>query len=123
MIGNAIGWFFDLIGKLWNGFWNVLGKLLGLVVFTIACGIAAVAVLKLGSPDSREAWLYFKGGACIGFILGALRLIINEVAVPLVHEQEARARMEARRQLELDLAKSRVAARQESLSNRLKHLN
>lgn len=123
MIGNAIGWTFDLIGKIWNGFWNVCGRLFGLLVFTAACGIAAVAFLKLRNEASTEAWLYFKGGAMVGLILGGIRLLINEVAVPLVHDQEARARMEARRELETQIARSRAAARQESISARVKHLN
>lgn len=123
MLGNAIGWIFHLIGRLWEGFWNVCGKLFGLAIFTIACGAAAAAFLKLSDAASKDAWLYFKGGAFIGFTLGGIRLLINEVAVPMVYEQERRARQQARKEFDLRLAKEQALARRESVSNRLKHLN
>ena len=123
MLGRLIDGTFDLIGALWNGFWNVFGKLFGLVVFTIACGAAAAAVIKIVDAGTKDAWLYFKGGACIGFLLAGIRLVINEVAVPLVHAQERRLREDRRRQLDIDLAHARALSGRESVSNRMKHLH
>lgn len=123
MIGNAIAWVFDLIGRIWEGFWNVCGRLFGLVAFTAACGVAGAAFLRLADPSSHDGWLYFKGGATIGFIIGAIRLLINEVGVPMVHAQEERERQRKKKEIDQQLARERAKARQEDLSRRLKTLN
>jgi hypothetical protein len=123
MLGNAIGSFFGLIGSVLSGFWNVLGKLGRLLVFTGLCGAAALAVHKFGAGTPGQDWLYFKGGAFIGLLIGGIRLLINEVAVPLVHAQEQRRRFEARKEFDLQLAKARALSSRESVSNRLKHLH
>ncbi|MEK7545929.1 MAG: hypothetical protein AAB554_02520 [Patescibacteria group bacterium] len=122
MIGKLIGWTFDFIARLWEGFWNVCGKLFGLAVFTVACGAASSAFIKIFGTASLDAWLYFKVGACGGFLFGGLRLLINEVAVPLVHAHEKRLRDERRREVDLQFARARALSNRETVSNRLKHL-
>lgn len=123
MITSFIGWIFDLFGKLWDGFWNVCGKLFGLVLLTALCGVAGAIVAKLLGHGSDGAWHAFKLGACIGFLVGGLRLIINEVAVPLVHAQEKRLRESRRREIDIEVAKARALSARESVSKRLKHLH
>lgn len=122
MIASFFGWIFGLIGRLWDGFWNVSGKLLKLMLFTAASGAVGAMIAKFAGLGRSDVLYFFKCGAMAGFLVAGIKLLIDEVAVPLVHAQTDRERMRKRQEFERELAKSRSRSTHESVSNRLKHL-
>lgn len=122
MIGSFFGWIFGLIGRLWDGFWNVSGKLFKLALFTTASGAVGATIAKFAGLDGPDVIYFFKCGAMAGFLVAGIKLLIDEVAVPLVHAQTERERLRQRQEFERELARSRSRSTHESVSNRLKHL-
>ncbi len=122
MIASFFGWIFGLIGRIWDGFWNVSGKLFKLTLFTAASGAVGATIAKFAGLGTSDVLSWFKYGAMTGFLVGGIKLLIDEVAVPLVHAQTTRERMRKRQEFERELAKTRSRSTHESVSNRLKHL-
>ena len=116
MLGNAIGWIFDVIGSAWTAFWNALGRFLGLLVFTVLGGAIFAAALKLYGAMDSEAWVAFKYGAAAGFAIGALRLVIL-AHTNVVHTQLQREKARQRREID---ALARRDSQRASISDRLK---
>jgi hypothetical protein len=123
MLGTIVGWLFDLLCRLWDGFWNVSGKLARLVFLSALGGLCVAALGKLHGANADEAWYLFKIGGFIASGILGIRLLINEVGVPLVHAQEERERQRKKMEFDLQLARERAMARQEDLRRRLRTLN
>lgn len=85
-------WIFDLIGKLWDGFWNVIATLLGsLFLAALICMIVTI-IAKLTTGDFEVETAVFVGAFC-----AAVRLIFNEIVAPLLNRNEKEDRERRKR--------------------------
>lgn len=88
-----LDWIFKAIGTLWDSFWNVVSKLFGSVLIGGVIALLVMTVARIATDDYETRIAVF-----VGILCAVVRLLINEVAAPLVEAQ--RARETDRRKLE-----------------------
>jgi hypothetical protein len=94
-----IDWIFDLLAKLWDGFWNVIGKLIGsLFLAALICMIFTI-VAKLTTGEFEVETAIFAGA-----FIAAVKLIVNEIVAPLFY-QHGKLERERRKRLAEELFK------------------
>jgi NADH:ubiquinone oxidoreductase subunit 6 (subunit J) len=101
MLGKLIGWSIGGIFTIIGSIWNVICTLFGYAFLALIVGlcVSAAGMIFMGDPVIRWAVM-------LGVLVGGIKFLVNEVAVPQVHAHERRERERQRAEFEAEWARS-----------------